>query len=162
MPRLRIVILLTLGVGAFGLSYALTRLTGLRQESVSTSEGMVWISAGEFWMGTDADDAWKDEKPAHRVRVDGFWIDATEVTNAQFQKFVDETQYLTTAERTQPPKRSLLSRRRERQPRRQSCWFQALWSLRRPMIRFRWMMSRIGGRGHRAQTGDIPRGPTAI
>lgn len=99
MPRLRIVILLTLGVGAFGLSYALTRLTGLRQESVSTSEGMVWISAGEFWMGTDADDAWKDEKPAHRVRVDGFWIDATEVTNAQFQKFVDETQYLTTAER---------------------------------------------------------------
>lgn len=50
-------------------------------------------------MGTDARDAWNDEKPAHRVRVEEFWIDATEVTNAQFQKFVDATQYLTTAER---------------------------------------------------------------
>lgn len=50
-------------------------------------------------MGTDARDAWNDEKPAHRVRVEEFWIDATEVTNSQFQKFVDATQYLTTAER---------------------------------------------------------------
>lgn len=99
MSRLRIVILLALGVGAFGLSYGLTRLAGSRPESASAPEGMVWIPPGEFWMGTDARDAWKDEKPAHRVRVDGFWIDPTEVTNAQFQKFVDATQYLTTAER---------------------------------------------------------------
>ncbi len=50
-------------------------------------------------MGTDAKSAWNDEKPTHRVRVEEFWIDSTEVTNAQFQKFVDATQYLTTAER---------------------------------------------------------------
>jgi sulfatase modifying factor 1 len=34
-----------------------------------------------------------DESPVHRVRVDGFWIDATEVTNAQFAEFVDATSY---------------------------------------------------------------------
>ena len=39
------------------------------------------------------------EKPAHRVKVDGFWIDATEVTNAEFRKFVDATKYVTMAER---------------------------------------------------------------
>ena len=47
--------------------------------------GMVWIPGGEFTMGTDAESAWPEERPAHRVRVDGFWIDQTEVTNAQFR-----------------------------------------------------------------------------
>lgn len=50
-------------------------------------------------MGSDAPDAWKDEHPAHPVRVDGFWIDASEVTNAQFADFVAATGYVTTAER---------------------------------------------------------------
>ena len=36
-------------------------------------------------MGTDSQLGWADEKPAHRVRVDGFWMDETEVTNAQFR-----------------------------------------------------------------------------
>lgn len=61
--------------------------------------GMVWIPGGEFTMGSDADIARPEEKPAHRVRVRGFWMDATEVTNAQFRKFVDATGYLTVAER---------------------------------------------------------------
>lgn len=61
--------------------------------------GMVWIAPGEFQMGTDSELGWPDEKPAHTVRVAGFWIDATEVTNAQFRSFVDATGYLTTAER---------------------------------------------------------------
>ena len=52
-------------------------------------------------MGTNADIGWADEKPAHRVRVDGFWIDETEVTNAEFGRFVEATAYQTTAER--PP-----------------------------------------------------------
>jgi formylglycine-generating enzyme required for sulfatase activity len=61
--------------------------------------GMVWIPGGEFLMGTDSELAWPDEKPAHRVRVDSFWIDETEVTNDQFAAFVQETSYVTTAER---------------------------------------------------------------
>ena len=62
---------------------------------------MVWIPGGEFTMGTDSDLGWPDEKPAHRVRVDGFWMDETEVTNAQFRAFVEATGYVTTAEK--PP-----------------------------------------------------------
>ncbi|REK06863.1 MAG: formylglycine-generating enzyme family protein [Planctomycetota bacterium] len=61
--------------------------------------GMVWIPGSEFTMGTDSDLGWPDESPAHRVRVDGFWIDETEVTNDQFGEFVDATGYVTTAER---------------------------------------------------------------
>jgi formylglycine-generating enzyme required for sulfatase activity len=60
---------------------------------------MVWIPGGEFVMGSDSEQAWPDEGPPHRVRVDGFWIDATEVTNAQFHEFVEATRYVTTAER---------------------------------------------------------------
>jgi formylglycine-generating enzyme len=62
--------------------------------------GMVWIPGGEFTMGTDSDLGWPDEKPAHRVRVAGFFMDATEVTNVQFRRFVDATGYITTAEQT--------------------------------------------------------------
>lgn len=63
-------------------------------------QGMVWIPAQEFTMGTDADgDALFDEKPAHRVWVDGFWLDETPVTNRQFKEFVDKTGYITTAQK---------------------------------------------------------------
>jgi formylglycine-generating enzyme len=61
--------------------------------------GMVWVPGGEFLMGTDDPDAQAVERPAHRVRLDGFWIDQTEVTNAQFRRFVKATGYITTAER---------------------------------------------------------------
>ncbi|WP_211243511.1 formylglycine-generating enzyme family protein [Chitiniphilus eburneus] len=61
--------------------------------------GMVWVPGGEFTMGSDESFAWPEEHPAHRVRVDGFWIDRTEVTNAQFRAFVRATGYVTTAER---------------------------------------------------------------
>lgn len=60
--------------------------------------GMVWIPGGEFTMGSDHPLGRPDELPMHRVRVSGFWIDKTEVTNAQFRKFVDTTGYKTTAE----------------------------------------------------------------
>lgn len=61
--------------------------------------GMVWIPGGEFSMGSTHPLARPDEGPVHRVRVDGFWMDATEVTNAQFDAFVSATGYLTAAER---------------------------------------------------------------
>ena len=69
---------------------------------------MVWIPGGEFSMGaTDprgapegGPDALADARPIHRVRVDGFWMDRTEVTNAEFAAFVRATGYVTVAERT--------------------------------------------------------------
>jgi sulfatase modifying factor 1 len=61
--------------------------------------GMVWIPGGEFTMGTDEEEAYPSERPAHRVKVDGFWMDATEVTNRQFLEFVRATNYVTVAER---------------------------------------------------------------
>jgi formylglycine-generating enzyme required for sulfatase activity len=73
-----------------------------------TPEGMVWIPGGEFSMGAAAEpgmndvgmQATTDSRPVHRVYVDGFWMDATEVTNAQFAAFVEATHYVTVAERT--------------------------------------------------------------
>ena len=84
---------LLLGLGAFAAAYALVRWTD------QPPPGMVWIPGGEFTMGTDSEVGWADEKPAHRVRVDGFWMDETDVTNAQFRKFVEATGYVTTAEK---------------------------------------------------------------
>jgi len=60
---------------------------------------MVWIPPGEFHMGSNDDDARKDEKPVHKVRVDGFWMDTAPITNRQFQEFVAATGYVTTAEK---------------------------------------------------------------
>ena len=60
---------------------------------------MVWIPGGEFAMGSTDPLARDDEQPVHRVRVRGFWMDATEVTNAQFRAFVQATGYRTVAER---------------------------------------------------------------
>ena len=71
--------------------------------------GMVWIPGGEFAMGSEGEcegksccspDTVADAQPIHRVRVDGFWMDETDVTNTQFEKFVMATGYITVAERT--------------------------------------------------------------
>src|SRR5438552_13333807 len=71
-------------------------------------EGMVWIPGGEFSMGAAVNGegshempmASNDSQPVHRVYVNSFWMDATPVTNAQFEKFVRATGYVTIAERT--------------------------------------------------------------
>ncbi len=64
-------------------------------------KGMVWIPAGTFMQGAVPHDkmAMAHEKPQHPVALDGFFMEATEVTNAQFKKFVDDTGYVTIAER---------------------------------------------------------------
>lgn len=59
---------------------------------------MVWIPAGEFEMGTNSPQSMPNERPAHRVKVKGFWMDEHDVTNAEFRKFVEATGYKTTAE----------------------------------------------------------------
>ncbi len=68
--------------------------------------GMVWIPGGEFSMGSvdpracpcGGPEAMLDAQPIHRVYVDGFWMDKSEVTNAQFEEFVKATGYVTIAE----------------------------------------------------------------
>lgn len=62
--------------------------------------GMVWVPGGEFSMGSDEPMMGNDAKPVHRVAVDGFWMDATEVTNEKFAEFVKATGHVTIAERT--------------------------------------------------------------
>jgi len=64
-----------------------------------TPAGMAWIPGGEFTMGTAGPLGRPDEKPVHRVRVDGFWMDQHEVTNAEFRRFVAEAGYVTTCEK---------------------------------------------------------------
>jgi formylglycine-generating enzyme len=64
-----------------------------------SAEGMVWIPGGEFTMGTDDPESYAHERPAHLVKVDGFWMDATEVTNEEYKRFTDATGYVTVAER---------------------------------------------------------------
>ncbi len=69
-------------------------------ESLTVPDGMVWVSGVHFTQGASNGDeaALPREKPAHPVAVDGFFIDKTEVTNAQFKKFVAATGYRTVAE----------------------------------------------------------------
>jgi sulfatase modifying factor 1 len=70
-------------------------------------DGMAWIPGGEFSMGAndppDMDEvgmkATADARPIHRVYVDAFYMDKTDVTNAEFAKFVKATAYVTVAER---------------------------------------------------------------
>jgi formylglycine-generating enzyme required for sulfatase activity len=71
---------------------------GASTEHANAPAGMVWVPGGEFTMGSDDPQSYDHEKPAHRVKVDGFWMDETEVTNAQFKTFTDATHYVTTAE----------------------------------------------------------------
>ena len=72
-------------------------------------DNMVWIPDGEFTMGAEVADFmnnWPfsarsrvDERPLHRVKLDGFWMSRTPVTNQEFKNFVDSTGYITTAEK---------------------------------------------------------------
>lgn len=62
--------------------------------------GMVWVPAGSFALG---DSVYPEEQPVRATSVQGFWMDRTEVTNAQFAEFVQATGYVTVAERALEP-----------------------------------------------------------
>ena len=96
-----VVRLSALALAAFALSYLVFGygVPFIKKAAITRPPGMVWIPGGEVTMGTDDAIGWADEKPAHRVRVDGFWVDQTDVTNAQFRAFVEATGYVTTAEK---------------------------------------------------------------
>ena len=97
--------------GATGSSPFATTVSNKIPAPKPKPEGMVWIPGGEFSMGSDVageslcslPGVTRDAVPIHRVYVDAFWMDATEVTNEQFEKFVKATGYTTVAE-TKPTK----------------------------------------------------------
>jgi sulfatase modifying factor 1 len=66
-------------------------------------DGMVWIPGGRFWMGCGGCEL-PDAVPVHAVEVDGFWMDRSPVTNAEFSRFVEATGYVTVAERSPDPR----------------------------------------------------------
>lgn len=72
------------------------------QRASPTTTGMIWIQGGTFRMGSDGH--YPEEAPAHSVSVDGFWLDATPVTSAQFRAFVRATGYVAWAEIAPDPK----------------------------------------------------------
>ncbi len=73
----------------------------MQRTASGTTDGRVALSGGEFAMGSV--DFYPDEGPVHPVSVDGFGIDVHPVTNALFREFVEETGYLTLAERPLDP-----------------------------------------------------------
>jgi sulfatase modifying factor 1 len=87
------------GAGALAWNPSSAKTKPVAPEIVERN-GMMWIPGGEFLMGSDHKMAQPNERPAHKVRVTGFWMDRTHVTNAQFAAFVKATGYVTTAERT--------------------------------------------------------------
>jgi sulfatase modifying factor 1 len=62
---------------------------------------MAWVPGGTFLMGSN--DFYPEERPAHRVTVDGFWVDEHPVTNAEFRAFIEATGHVTVAERPPDP-----------------------------------------------------------
>ena len=60
-------------------------------------ENMVFIDGGIFMMGSHK--FYPEEKPVHKVTVDGFWMDKSPVTNKAFSDFVSAINYMTVAER---------------------------------------------------------------
>jgi formylglycine-generating enzyme len=68
-----------------------------KSQATEAFADMVRIPGGTFRLGSDRHYA--EEAPAHNVRVNGFWIDRYAVTNADFQRFIEATRYVTLAER---------------------------------------------------------------
>ena len=91
LPRLFVCIVLIFNISCKDI--------GSKIEKIVSKNGMVFINGGKFEMGGDNDEARQDEYPKHIVSISSFWMDESEVTNAEFKKFVDETGYITTAER---------------------------------------------------------------
>jgi sulfatase modifying factor 1 len=80
-----------------GETSATTKPAGITAAATFSTNDMVWLAGGKFVMGSE--EGQTDERPLHEVELDGFWMDKTEVTNEQFEKFVKATGYITIAER---------------------------------------------------------------
>ena len=122
-------------------------------------EGMVWIPGGEFSMGAQDPrglndavgmQATTDSRPIHRVYVDGFWMDETEVTNEQFAAFVKATG-------TSPwPSEPLRAEDFRRAP---GAWSLAPSSSLPPLMPCRWTVTIVGGATSDGANWRQPTGP---
>lgn len=98
----------TLPGSATARSPYLPTIPDTRKPTGKAPKGMVWIPGGEFSMGGIDVEAFgchggnetDDAQPVHRVAINGFWMDQTDVTNIQFEEFIRATGYVTLAERT--------------------------------------------------------------
>ncbi len=105
--RLAIVTWLTIAAAVAGVAIRRVRSPDHAAPPSPAPDGMVWIPGGEFTMGSldprgcpcGGNEPFDEGRPLHRVEVDGFWMEATEVTNAQFEQFVGATGWVTAAER---------------------------------------------------------------
>jgi len=70
---------------------------GFWEAEFSDNITMVFIPAGEFTMGSDI--GLENEKPVHKVHLDAFWLAKYPVTLGQFQRFINDTGYITDAEK---------------------------------------------------------------
>lgn len=86
-------------MGAKPSRFAANSVVEIHPTADTSYENMVYIAGGKFKMGASDTEGRPDEYPQRTVGVDGFWMDVTEVTNAQFAGFVKATKYITTAER---------------------------------------------------------------
>ena len=95
-PRWRWVVTSVMALTLAAAAFALFHVSNEPWPPKAPEVPEVWIPGGEFLMG---DDEFADARPVHKVAVDGFWMDRTEVTNEQFAWFVKQTGYRTVAER---------------------------------------------------------------
>lgn len=80
--------------------FAMTHDTNApKAHNINPNTNMVHIEGGVFYMGASDNKGRSDEYPRHQVKIHSFYIDRTEVTNAEFEKFVTATGYITTAEK---------------------------------------------------------------
>jgi formylglycine-generating enzyme required for sulfatase activity len=83
-------------------SRTLAEIEGVAGVAEPLHPEMVWVAGGVFLQGSDHH--YPEERPAHRARVDGFWMDRMPVTNREFRRFVEATGYVTFAELPPDPK----------------------------------------------------------
>ena len=72
-----------------------------RAGDTASREDMIWLPGGSFLMGSD--NFYREERPARRESLGGFWMDRHPVTNAQFRQFVSASRYITFSERQPDP-----------------------------------------------------------
>lgn len=103
---LLVTLLILSAICSAGISVLAAVNTNESKPAETAYKDMVWIPPGKFTMGFSARrnskgayDSMDDARPLHKVSLDGFWMDRTEVTNEQFEQFVNATGYVTVAER---------------------------------------------------------------
>jgi serine/threonine-protein kinase len=80
-------------------SATVTPIITTTKEITAAPPGMVLVPAGSFTMGAVSGEFDADETPPHAVYLNDYYIDAVEVTNAQFARFADSSGYQTDAEK---------------------------------------------------------------